>query len=251
MSTTSSPPTHPLPAWTPPLSDDVALVAAGSDHRHHRVHLDVRRVLMFGVLGIPIRDEFGLTDVQLSWITAVAVLNGAIWRLPAGIVADRYGGRIVFTLMLLLTAIPAYLVAHATSYVDVALLRLSGRIRGQPVRGRYLLGERLVAPAPAGHRARCVRSRQRGRLGHETHRTRFIAAVPAAGYLGGFIPGGWRFVPFLYAALLILMGPSRGSSPRVTTIAPVRTVPGIDAAPAAGGPGGASACTTSSCSART
>ena len=59
--------------------------------------------LMFGVLGIPIRDEFGLTDVQLSWITAVAVLNGAIWRLPAGILADRIGGRLVMTVMLAAT----------------------------------------------------------------------------------------------------------------------------------------------------
>ena len=72
--------------------------------------------LMFGVLGIPIRDEFGLTDVQLSWITAVAVLNGAIWRLPAGILADRYGGRLVFTIMLLFTAIPAYFVSQVSSY---------------------------------------------------------------------------------------------------------------------------------------
>ena len=72
--------------------------------------------LMFGVLGIPIREEFGLTDVQLSWITAVAVLNGAIWRLPAGIAADRFGGKRVFVGMLALTAIPAYLVSQAQSY---------------------------------------------------------------------------------------------------------------------------------------
>ena len=72
--------------------------------------------LMFGVLGVPIRDEFELTDVQLAWIIAVAVLNGAIWRLPAGIAADRYGGRRVFIAMLLVTAIPAYLVSTATSY---------------------------------------------------------------------------------------------------------------------------------------
>ena len=72
--------------------------------------------LMFGVLGIKIRDEFGLSDVQLSWITAVAVLNGAIWRLPAGIAADKWGGRKVFVAMLAFTAIPAYLVSTATSY---------------------------------------------------------------------------------------------------------------------------------------
>jgi nitrate/nitrite transporter NarK len=37
--------------------------------------------LMFGVLGIPIRKEFGLTEVQFGWLTAIAILNGSIWRL--------------------------------------------------------------------------------------------------------------------------------------------------------------------------
>jgi MFS transporter, NNP family, nitrate/nitrite transporter len=32
-----------------------------------------------------------------------------------------------------------------------------------------------------------------------------IAAVPAAGLAGGLVPGGWRFVPFMYSLLLILM----------------------------------------------
>ena len=32
-----------------------------------------------------------------------------------------------------------------------------------------------------------------------------IVAVPTAGYLGGLVPGGWRFVPFLYAVLLVAM----------------------------------------------
>jgi NNP family nitrate/nitrite transporter-like MFS transporter len=32
-----------------------------------------------------------------------------------------------------------------------------------------------------------------------------IAVVPAAGYFGGLVPGGWRFVPVLYTALLLVM----------------------------------------------
>jgi NNP family nitrate/nitrite transporter-like MFS transporter len=35
-----------------------------------------------------------------------------------------------------------------------------------------------------------------------------IALVPAAGFLGGIIPGGWRFVPLLYAFLLVIMAAS-------------------------------------------
>ena len=45
--------------------------------------------LMFGVLGIPIRAEFGLTDVQLSWLAAIAILNGSLWRLIFGIITDN------------------------------------------------------------------------------------------------------------------------------------------------------------------
>ena len=61
--------------------------------------------LMFGILGKPIQKEFGLDAVQLSWISAVAVLNGSMWRLPSGILADRFGGKIVMTVMMILGAI--------------------------------------------------------------------------------------------------------------------------------------------------
>ncbi len=78
--------------------------------------------LMFGILGIPIQKELGLSDVQLSWISAVAVLNGSMWRLPAGILADRIGGRKITIFMLFLAAIPTYLVSVIHSYTMVLVL---------------------------------------------------------------------------------------------------------------------------------
>ena len=45
--------------------------------------------LMFGVLGVPIQNELHLDTVQFSWLTAIAVLSGSIWRLPLGILTDR------------------------------------------------------------------------------------------------------------------------------------------------------------------
>src|SRR5581483_841340 len=32
-----------------------------------------------------------------------------------------------------------------------------------------------------------------------------MALIPAAGFFGGAVPGGWRFIPVLYAALLVVM----------------------------------------------
>ena len=78
--------------------------------------------LMFGILGVPIQKELALTDEQLSWISALAVLNGSMWRLPAGILTDRIGGRKITIVVLFLTAIPAFLVSQANSYTTVLAL---------------------------------------------------------------------------------------------------------------------------------
>src|SRR5699024_3157596 len=78
--------------------------------------------LMFGILGVPIQEELGLTDVQLSWISALAVLNGSMWRLPAGIITDRIGGRKVTIFLLFASAVPAYFVARTDSYGMLLLL---------------------------------------------------------------------------------------------------------------------------------
>ncbi|NLC98556.1 MAG: MFS transporter, partial [Actinomycetales bacterium] len=78
--------------------------------------------MMFGILGIPIREELGLTDVQFAWISAAAILNGSLWRLPSGILADRFGGRIVMLVLLLVTAVFSYLVSLADSYSIILIL---------------------------------------------------------------------------------------------------------------------------------
>ncbi len=161
--------------------------------------------LMFGVLGIPIRDEFGLTDIELSWITAVAVLNGAIWRLPAGLAADRFGGRRVFLVMLVVTAIPAYFISQVTSYawllVGAFLVGFAGN--------SFSAGIAWVSAWwPQNRQGFVLGVFGAGNVGASLTKIigpALIIAIPAAGYLGGVIPGGWRFVPFLYAVLLIAM----------------------------------------------
>ncbi len=162
--------------------------------------------LMFGVLSVPIRKEFGLTDVQLSWISAVAILNGSLWRLLAGILTDRYGGRLVFTVMLFFTAIPAYLVSRATSYEDLLLYAFLVGFAGNSFSVGIAWNS---AWFPKDQQGFALGVFGAGNVGASV--TKFIgpaliASVPASGYLGGLIPGGWRFIPFLYAGLLVLMG---------------------------------------------
>ncbi|MDO8646589.1 MAG: nitrate/nitrite transporter [Candidatus Planktophila sp.] len=161
--------------------------------------------LMFGVLGIPIQKEFGITDSQLAWLSAVAILNGSIWRLLLGILADRIGGKKVTVAMLLGTSIPAYLLAHLElTYTWLLVLAFFVGFAGN-----------LFSVGIAWNSHWFDRSRQGFALGVfgagnvGASATKFIGPAVIAGtvggsYLGGIIPGGWRFVPALYAILLVL-----------------------------------------------
>jgi NNP family nitrate/nitrite transporter-like MFS transporter len=51
--------------------------------------------MMFGVIGIPIKQTLGLNATQFGLLTATPVLTGSLIRVPLGIWTDRYGGRIV------------------------------------------------------------------------------------------------------------------------------------------------------------
>jgi NNP family nitrate/nitrite transporter-like MFS transporter len=62
------------------------------------------------------RELFGLSGTQTALLVAVPVLLGSLGRLPVGMLADRFGGRAVFTVVMLLVAIPAWFVPMAGSY---------------------------------------------------------------------------------------------------------------------------------------
>ncbi len=72
--------------------------------------------VMFGVIGNPIAEELGLNETQFGVLTAIPILTGSLARLPLGMLTDRFGGRPVFSLVMLSTVIPIYLLQFATSY---------------------------------------------------------------------------------------------------------------------------------------
>jgi MFS transporter, NNP family, nitrate/nitrite transporter len=161
--------------------------------------------LMFGVLAIPIRKELGLTDVQFGWLTAIAILNGSIWRLLFGILTDRYGGRRVFIFLLLVSAVPAWLVSHAHSLTELMVYAFLVGIAGNSFSVGIAWNS---AWFPKNRQGFALGVFGAGNVGASV--TKFIgpvliAAIPAVGWYGGAIPGGWRFIPFLYCILLLMM----------------------------------------------
>ena len=53
---------------------------------------------------------------KMGWLIGIPVVTGAIFRLPLGIATDKWGGRIVYGLLLFFAAVPMYLVSYCDSY---------------------------------------------------------------------------------------------------------------------------------------
>ncbi|PAM94785.1 MFS transporter [Flavobacterium sp. IR1] len=65
---------------------------------------------------------FHWSVVQVGWLLGIPILTGSIMRLPIGILTDKYGGKYVFSLLLLLCSIPLFLLPFADSFFMFALL---------------------------------------------------------------------------------------------------------------------------------
>jgi NNP family nitrate/nitrite transporter-like MFS transporter len=189
--------------------------------------------LMLGLLSIKIRPEFGLTDGQLYTLTLVAILAGSLLRFHFGVWTDRYGGRKVLTTLLLFTVIPTLAVSLVSNYTQLlvcaALFGLAGN--------SFSIGIAWCAAwFPKDRQGLALGVFGAGNVGASVTKLfgpALIAAVPA-GFLGGVIPGGWRFIPVAYSGLLVLMAcavwflapkddrtPARGKT-FTETIAPIR-----------------------------
>ncbi len=62
------------------------------------------------------RSQFHLSATQTALVIAVPVLLGSLARIPVGLLTDRFGGRRVFVLLFLASAVPAALAPLAASY---------------------------------------------------------------------------------------------------------------------------------------
>jgi len=61
---------------------------------------------------------------EMGWLIGMPVLSGSIFRLPLGVATDKWGGRIVFGLLMLFSAIPMYLVSYCNTYFEFLLASL-------------------------------------------------------------------------------------------------------------------------------
>lgn len=143
--------------------------------------------MIFAVLGIPIKAQLGLNETQFGLLTAMPVLSGSLIRVPLGIWTDRYGGRIVFFLLMLASVVPIYMISYATEYWHFLVLGLFVGLAG----GSFSVGTPYVA--------RWFQKERRGLAmgifgagNSGSALTKFVAPAIIAGF-------GWQMLPKVYA----------------------------------------------------
>ncbi len=96
---------------------------------------------IFSIIGIRIKAELGLNDTQFGLLVATPVLTGSLSRLFLGIWTDQYGGRLVYTLQMLTTAVAVYLLTLVSSYEMFLVAALGVGLAG----GSFAVGVAYVS----------------------------------------------------------------------------------------------------------
>lgn len=148
--------------------------------------------MMFAVIGIPIKKTLNLNETQFGLLAAMPVLTGSLIRLPLGMWTDKFGGRIVFFVLMLVTVIPIWLIGDATEYWQLLVLGLFVGLAG----GSFSVGIAYVA--------RWFEKRRQGMAmgvfgagNSGAAVTKFVAPALVIGY-------GWTMVPRVYAVAMLV-----------------------------------------------
>lgn len=148
--------------------------------------------MMFAVLGVPIKELLQLNDTQFGLLAATPVLTGSLVRLPLGMLTDRFGGRIVFFLLMLVCVLPIYMISLATEYWHFLVLGLFVGMAG----GSFSVGIAYVAKwFEKQNQGFAMGVFGAGNAGSAL--TKFVApAIIAA--------ASWQMVPKVYSAIMFI-----------------------------------------------
>lgn len=158
--------------------------------------------MMYGVLITYLVDRqlYGFSKTEMGWLIGIPVLSGSLFRLPAGMLSDRYGGRPIFAAVMLLAAVSAYLVSFADSFWAFLLGGLGFGLAGTS----FAVGIAYTSVwFPQHQQGTALGLFGMGNAGAA------ITAMIAPTLLGLLTRGGveverWRLLPRLYAGALVV-----------------------------------------------
>ncbi len=149
---------------------------------------------IFSILGIRIKQELGLSDTQLGLLMATPIFTGSISRLFLGILTDRFDGRWVFGLLMIVTGGAVLLVSIATSYYMLLLAALGVGLAG----GSFIVGVAYTSAwYPPGKQGLALGIFGAGNVG---------SALTNFGAPFLLLAIGWQAAAQVYAVIIAMMG---------------------------------------------
>ncbi len=148
--------------------------------------------MMFAVIGIPIKKMLSLNETEFGLLIAMPVLTGSLIRLPLGMWTDKFGGRIVFFVLMLSTVIPIWMISQATAYWHFLFTSLFVGVAG----GSFTVGIAYCARwFPKDRQGLAMGIFGAGNTGAAI--TKLVAPLIIVAY------GTWTMVPQAYAGLML------------------------------------------------
>ena len=136
--------------------------------------------MMFAVIGIPIKQTLGLNETEFGILIAMPV-----WT-------DKYGGRLVFFVLMLSTVIPIWMISRATEFWQYLVIGLFVGVAG----GSFTVGISYCARwFPRERQGLAMGIFGAGNTGAAL--TKLIAPSIVVAF-------GWAMVPRVYAVLMLV-----------------------------------------------
>ena len=147
--------------------------------------------MMFGVIGIPIKKALNLNSTEFGLLMATPVLTGSLIRVPLGIWTDKFGGRLVMTLLMASTVPAIWAMSYATVYWHFLVIGLFVGLAG----GSFSVGTPYVARwFPKNQQGFAMGVYGAGNSGAAVNK--FVAPALVVAF-------GWTMVPQVYAAIML------------------------------------------------
>ncbi|MCL4765163.1 MAG: MFS transporter [Hyphomicrobiaceae bacterium] len=148
---------------------------------------------IFSIIGIQIKKDLGLNETQFGLLVGTPILTGSLIRLVLGVWTDQYGGRVVYTAVMLSAALATWLLTFAYDYPTFLLAALGVGIAG----GSFAVGIAYVSKwYPGEKQGTALGIFGAGNVGAAV--TKFIAPFVMVAY-------GWQAVANLWALAMAVM----------------------------------------------
>jgi NNP family nitrate/nitrite transporter-like MFS transporter len=145
---------------------------------------------------------FDWGPVEIGWLMGIPVLTGSIFRLPAGMLTDKFGGKPVYGTLFFICAVPMYLLSHADSFVEFAIYSFGFGLSGVS----FAIGIAYTSVwYPKKNQGTALGIFGAGNAGAALTLVFAPTLLNTLTDNGANIEG-WRQLPVYYAAMLVVMG---------------------------------------------